>query len=80
MINFNITFAENWKQKGYQYILVLPRDKYVVMRPLKTDKNVHKGYTIQIHELKFLHADTGDDYFIVKKKDAQNALERQPVL
>jgi hypothetical protein len=68
MISFNVSFVENWKEKGYNYILVLPREKYGVLRPLPTDKNVQRGYTIQIDELKFIQI--GDDYFLVKRKDA----------
>jgi hypothetical protein len=68
MISFNVSFVENWKEKGYNYILVLPREKYGVLRPLPTDKNVQKGYTIQIDELKFIQI--GEDYFVVKRKDA----------
>jgi hypothetical protein len=68
MISFNVSFVENWKEKGYNYILVLPREKYGVLRPLPSDKNVQKGYTIQIDELRFIQI--GEDYFLVKRKDA----------
>jgi hypothetical protein len=68
MITFNVSFVENWKENGYSYILVLPREKYGVLRPLAQDKPVQKGYTIQIEELKFIQIEA--DYFLVKKKDA----------
>jgi hypothetical protein len=68
MITFNISFAENWKEKGFNHILIVPREKYGVLRPLTHDKPVLKGYTIQIDELKFIQMD--EDYFLVKKKDA----------
>ena len=68
MITFNISFVENWKEKGYNHILIVPREKYGVLRPLTYDKPVQKGYTIQIDELKFIHMD--EEYFLVKQKDA----------
>jgi hypothetical protein len=71
MISFNVSFVENWKEKGYSYILVLPREKYGVLRPLSHDKPVQKGYTIQIDELRFIQI--GEDYFLVKRKDASFA-------
>jgi hypothetical protein len=67
MITFNASFVENWREKGYKYIFILPRDKYGVLRPLADDKPVRKGYTIEIDELRFIHME--DDYFIVKQKD-----------
>ena len=73
MITFNVSFVENWKEKGYSYILVLPREKYGVLRPLSSDKSVQKGYTIQIDELRFIQ--TEEDYFLVKQKDAYRFVE-----
>lgn len=69
MTTFNISFVESWKDKGYNYILVLPRDKYGVLRPLTYEKSVQKGYTIQIDELRFIQMQ--EDYFVVKTKDAR---------
>jgi hypothetical protein len=68
MTTFNISFVENWKDKGYNYILIVPREKYGVLRPLKAEKAVKRGYTIEIDELRFIHMEA--DYFVVKKKDA----------
>jgi hypothetical protein len=68
MTTFNISFVENWKENGYNYILILPRDKYGVLRPLTYEKSVLRGYTIGIDELRFIHIEK--DYFIVKEKDA----------
>jgi hypothetical protein len=68
MTTFNISFVENWKTKGFSYILVVPRDKYGVLRPLTHEKQVLKGYTIQIDELKFINLK--EEYFLVKQKDA----------
>ena len=68
MTNFNISFVENWKTKGFSYILVVPRDKYGVLRPLTYEKPVMRGYTIQIDELKFINLK--EEYFLVKQKDA----------
>jgi hypothetical protein len=68
MITFKISFVENWKEKGYNYILIVPRQKYGVLRPLTSEKTIKKGYTIEIDELRLIHME--DDYFFVKKKDA----------
>jgi len=70
MTNFNISFVENWKTKGFGYILVVPRDKYGVLRPLTHEKPVLRGYTIQIDELKFINLK--EEYFLVKQKDASH--------
>ena len=68
MITFNSSFVQHWKERGYNHILILPREKYGVLRPLTYDKTVQKGYTIEIDELKFIHME--ENYFIVKQKDA----------
>ena len=68
MITFNLSFVQNWKEKGYNHILIVPREKYGVLRPLTYDKAVQKGYTIEIDELRFIHME--ENYFIVKQKDA----------
>ena len=68
MVVFNTSILEHWKQNGYRYILILPRDKYGVLRPLKNDINATKGYTIEISEIQLLQL--ADDYFITKEKDA----------
>ena len=73
MITFNSSFAENWKEKGYSHILIVPREKYGVLRPLAYDKPVQKGYTIEINELRLLHIDR--EYFYVKKKDALHPVQ-----
>jgi hypothetical protein len=73
MTTFNITFAKNWKERGYSYVLILPRDKYGVLRPLTYEKNVQKGYTIQIDELRFIQMQ--EEYFLVKTKDAAHLRE-----
>jgi hypothetical protein len=71
MVVFNTTILENWKQCGYQYILILPRDKYGVLRPLYRDKPAKKGYTIQISEIRLLQL--AEDYFLTMEKDAVSA-------
>jgi hypothetical protein len=68
MVVFNTSILENWKQNGYQYILILPRDKYGVLRPLRTDKPAKKGYTIEISEIRLLQM--AEDYFLTMEKDA----------
>jgi hypothetical protein len=68
MVVFNTSILENWKQNGYQYILILPRDKYGVLRPLHTDKPAKRGYTIEISEIRLLQL--ADDYFLTMEKDA----------
>jgi hypothetical protein len=75
MITFNASFVENWRDRGYRYILILPRDKYGVLRPLNEDRPVAKGYTIELDELRFIHMD--DDYFLVKEKDGSGFFEPQ---
>lgn len=67
MVVFNNSFLENWKLSGFRYILVLPRDKYGVLRPLFTDKNVKRGYTLEMSEAKLLQI--ADDYFFTMEKD-----------
>jgi hypothetical protein len=67
MVVFNNSFLENWKLNGFRYILVLPLDKYGVLRPLFTDKNVKRGYTLEMSEAKLLQI--ADDYFFTMEKD-----------
>lgn len=68
MVVFNTSILENWKQNGYQYILILPRDKYGVLRPLHVDRPAKKAYTIEISEMRLLQM--AEDYFITMEKDA----------
>jgi hypothetical protein len=67
MVVFRDSFIENWKLNGYRFILVLPLNKYGVLRPLTTDKDVTHGYTIEISEVKLLQI--VDDYFLTMEKD-----------
>jgi hypothetical protein len=67
MVVFHDSFIENWKLNGYRFILVLPLNKYGVLRPLTTDKNVTHGYTIEMSEVKLLQI--VDDYFLTMEKD-----------
>ena len=69
MVVFNNRYLEEWKSSGYRYILVLPRDKYGVLRPLTSDKNLKKGYTIEMSEVKLLQI--AEDYFLTMEKDVQ---------
>lgn len=73
MTTFNLTWIENWKSKGYNYLLVLPREKYGVLRPLNEPREVKKGYTIEIDDLRLIHLDK--DYFLVKEKDAPRQMK-----
>ena len=68
MVVFNPSILENWKQTGYRYVFILPRDKYGVLRPLIEDKPFKKGYTIEISEMDLLQI--AEDYFLTKEKDA----------
>jgi hypothetical protein len=68
MVVFNTSILENWKSNGYRFILVLPRDKYGVLRPLNYDKPLTKGYTIEISEVSLLQI--AQDYFLTTEKDA----------
>ncbi|HYF66940.1 MAG TPA: hypothetical protein VD884_02340 [Ohtaekwangia sp.] len=76
MVVFNPSILQNWKQIGYRYILVLPRDKYGVLRPLVEDKPFKKGYTIEISEIDLLQMT--EDYFLTKEKDAARKSELVP--
>lgn len=67
MVAFNTALIKTWKDLGYQFILVLPRDKYGVLRPLVEDKPVKRGYTIEINEITLLQM--AEDYFLTKEKD-----------
>jgi hypothetical protein len=71
MVVFNNSFLENWKVSGFRYILVLPLDKYGVLRPLVDDKNVTRGYTLEMSEAKLLQI--ADDYFFTMEKDVYKA-------
>jgi hypothetical protein len=68
MVVFNTSILENWKQRGYRFILILPRDKYGVLRPLHQDKPAKKGYTIELSEIRLLQMP--EDYFLTMEKDA----------
>jgi hypothetical protein len=68
MVAFNTALIKTWENLGYQFILVLPRDKYGVLRPLAQDKPVKRGYTIQINEINLIQM--AEDYFLTKEKDA----------
>ncbi len=68
MTSFRSSTLSHWKALGYRYILVLPRDKYGVLRPLTDDRSVRKGYTIEISELSLIQM--AEDYFLTKEKDA----------
>ena len=74
MVAFNSTILHLWKSYGYRFILVLPRDKYGVLKPLLEDKPVKKGYTIEISEMSLLQM--AEDYFITKEKDAEMSTSR----
>lgn len=67
MVVFHDSFIENWKLSGFRYILVLPLEKFGVLRPLTSDKNVTHGYTIEMSEVKLLQI--ADDYFLTMEKD-----------
>jgi hypothetical protein len=69
MVAFNTSILHRWQNHGYRFILVLPRDKYGVLRPLHYDKTVKKGYTIELSEITLIQM--AEDYFITKEKDAR---------
>jgi hypothetical protein len=68
MVAFKSSILETWIAQGYRFILVLPRDKYGVLRPLLCDRPVQRGYTIEISEITLIQM--AEDYFITKEKDA----------
>jgi hypothetical protein len=67
MITFHASFIETWKTRGYRFILVLPREKYGILRPLAYDKPLNKGFTIQLSEIGLLQIT--DNYFFTMDKD-----------
>ena len=71
MIAFSSSTLHLWKALGYRYILVLPRDKYGILRPLAYEKPVRKGYIIEISEMSLIQM--AEDYFLTKEKDADLA-------
>jgi hypothetical protein len=76
MTTFTPSLLPLWKNSGYRFIHVLPRDKYGVLRPLVEDRMVKFGYTIEITELSLLQIT--EDYFLTKDKDSLSyLLERQ---
>jgi hypothetical protein len=68
MVAFNTSILQSWQSNGYRFILVLPRDKYGVLRPLRYDKPVKRGYTIELGEIALIQM--AEDYFYTKEKDA----------
>lgn len=69
MILFNLSHFDDWKSKGFKYVLVVPRDKYGVLRPLLSDKSVRKGYTLEMSEVKLLQV--AENYFLTMDKDVK---------
>jgi hypothetical protein len=69
MTAFRASFLETWKTRGFRFILVLPREKYGVLRPLSYDKPLNKGFTIEISEISLLQL--SDNYFFTMDKDVQ---------
>jgi hypothetical protein len=68
MVAFNPSILENWKSSGYKYVYVMPLKKYGVLQPLKQEKEMKKGYTIEIEELSLIQMTA--EYFWAKEKDA----------
>ena len=67
MILFKASLLETWKARGFQFILVLPREKYGVLRPLMHDKPLKKGFTIHMSEIGLLQIT--ENYFYAMDKD-----------
>ena len=69
MVAFNTSILHQWKNHGFRFILVMPREKYGVLRPLVDDKtDLRRGYTIEIGEISLIQM--AEDYFVTKEKDA----------
>jgi len=69
MVLFRDSFLDQWKQRGFRYVLVMPREKYGILKPLHADKpSLKKGYTIEMSEVNLLQLT--DDYFLTMDKDA----------
>lgn len=75
MLAFQPSFLDKWRTSGFKFILVLPRDKYGVLRPLSQDKPLDKGFTIEIAEIGLLQI--ADNYFFIMEKDLQVHAVRQ---
>ncbi|HEY8936928.1 MAG TPA: hypothetical protein VIM65_16995 [Cyclobacteriaceae bacterium] len=74
MISFNSEMVKTWKGCGYNFIHVVPFEKYGVLQPLVHDKDVKKGYTIFIDEMNLIQM--AEDYFLTKEKFAlQSAIQ-----
>jgi hypothetical protein len=69
MVVYNSSYLEKWKLLGYKFILVLPLDKYGVLRPLMYEKDVNKGFTIRLCEVDLLQIT--EDYFFAMEKDVK---------
>jgi hypothetical protein len=68
MIHYKPSYLEKWKNFGYRFIQILPREKYGVLRPLYEDKILDKGFTIEITEMNLLQVT--ESYFLILEKDA----------
>ena len=62
MVVFNYSYLDSWRSQGYKYILVLPLEKFGVLRPLANDRNLKKGYTLEMSEVNLLQI--AEDYNI----------------
>ena len=70
MVTFNPSIIDAWRTFGYNFVHVLPLEKYGVLRPLTREREVRKGFIIQISEVGLLQLH--DDYFLIKEKNALN--------
>jgi hypothetical protein len=78
MVAFNTSILHHWKNHGFRFILVLPREKYGVLIPLINDRaDLKKGYTIEIGELSLIQM--AEDYFFTKEKDAAIATSNRRI-
>ena len=69
MVLYRDSFIDHWKQRGYRFVLVMPREKYGILKPLYFDKPaLRKGFTIEISEINLLQI--SEDYFLIMDKDA----------
>ena len=75
MVLYRDSFLDHWKQRGFRFVLVMPREKYGILKPLYSDKpSLKKGFTIEISEINLLQI--SEDYFLTMDKDAYKGINQ----
>lgn len=75
MVLYRDSFLDQWKQRGFRFVLVMPREKYGILKPLYSDKpSLKKGFTIEISEINLLQI--SEDYFLTMDKNAYKGINQ----